>query len=175
MMKILSERAALERLDSIVSNFRSKISDYERRAKNCLTCETPGACCKDAHFVNVRITRLEAVAIGNALRRIPADRSNAVKERIEDAISRYDLSDDGEAPSQMFACPLFEKGIGCLVHSDAKPSPCIAHACYEDKTHLPPGHLLAHQEAKIERLNERTYRRYQPPLPLPIALKRVLG
>lgn len=174
MMKLLSERAALDRLAKATSDLKAAIAAYETRAKSCLKCEVQGSCCVDAHFVNVRITRLEAVAIRNALEGTPAERSDAVKRRISDAIVAYGLDDDRDAGEQTFACPLFEKGIGCLVHEDAKPSPCIVHACYENKPDLPPDELLSEQETLISRLNQRSYGRRQQPLPLPVALERVL-
>ena len=172
MIKILSERGALERLNRIISNFRSEISNYESRAKSCLTCDVNGSCCLDTHFVNVHISRLEAAAIRNALEKMPVARREAVKSRIDNAIEIYGLSEDGDTFSQTFACPLFEKGVGCLVHNEAKPSPCIAHGCYENKADLPPDRLLAKQEARIERLNRQTYGQAARLLPLPVAIKR---
>jgi len=61
-MKPISQTQALERLKNIQADLRSEISNFESRAKSCLTCDTPGACCLDAHFVNVHISRLEAGA-----------------------------------------------------------------------------------------------------------------
>ncbi|HUR98187.1 MAG TPA: hypothetical protein VMZ26_09010, partial [Pyrinomonadaceae bacterium] len=63
-MKPLAESKALEKLHALKTEFaRSIRAHYEHRAKDCSVCETPGACCLDAHFVNVHITRLEATAI----------------------------------------------------------------------------------------------------------------
>ena len=71
-MKFLSEKKALERLRDQISDLRSEISDrYEHRAKSCLTCEVKGSCCLDAHFVNVHISRLEAVNIRSILDAMP--------------------------------------------------------------------------------------------------------
>src|SRR5258706_4878468 len=134
MMRILSKQKALERLQKLKSDFKSQISeDYEHLAKSCLTCETKGACCLDAHFVNVHISRLEAVAIRSVLQTLPERKQNQIYERIDETIKKYDLSTEGDTYSQTFACPLFEKGIGCLVHQTGKPAPCITHACYENK------------------------------------------
>lgn len=170
-MKFLSEQKALERLQAIKSDLRSEISDkYEHRAKSCLTCETQGACCLDEHFVNVHISRLEAVAIQEALHKLPRTHQQAIKARVDEAIEKYSLRAEGDTFSQTYACPLFEKGIGCLVHQTGKPVPCILHACYESAADLPPDELQTRAEGQIEILNSRTYGKQQPLLPLPLAL-----
>ena len=167
-MKIASETHALEKLHQLKSDFAARIrTGYEHRAKSCATCETPGACCLDAHFVNVQITRLEAVAIRRVLDDLP--NRDAVMARVERAIDRFDLTSEGK---EFYACPLFEKGVGCLVHERGKPIPCISHACYENKEDLPPDHLVMEQECLVEELNERTYRTPTTWLPLPVALSR---
>ncbi len=173
-MKKLSEKAALDQLARIRSEFSETIrSGYEHRAKSCETCETKGACCLDAHFVNVRITRLEAAAIVRELDRLPAAKRTAVRERIIDAVERFGL-DDGDDTDKTYACPLFEHGLGCLVHATAKPLPCIAHACYEQKEDLPPEHLLHEREGRIFDISRRTYSRASFPKSLPVALKDLL-
>lgn len=172
-MKFLSEQKALERLQELKSDLRSEISDkYEHRAKSCLTCETQGACCLDAHFVNVHISRLEAVAITKALNELRQEKQRDTQARIDAAIEKYRLTTDGDTYDQTYACPLFEKGIGCLVHQTGKPVPCIMHACYESAADLPPDELQTVAEARVENLNERTYRHQRPWLPLPLALKQ---
>src|SRR5437868_2724647 len=71
-MKALSEPAALARLQHEKRAYQSHIKlVYEPAARSCRTCPTPGVCCTDAHFVNVHITRLEAVAIRDTLARTP--------------------------------------------------------------------------------------------------------
>jgi hypothetical protein len=171
-MKPMSRSTALVRLDKIRADLRSEISDYERRAKDCRACATPGACCLDAHFVNVHISRLEAVAIGNALARMPRDLRCRVEARIDNSISEYGLSAEGDTFSRTYACPLFEKGVGCVVHTTSKPVPCIVHACYENRADLPPDELQAAAERRIDDLNTRVYGRPQPLLPLPLAIKQ---
>ncbi|MEO7659871.1 MAG: hypothetical protein ABIV48_09675 [Pyrinomonadaceae bacterium] len=172
MIRPLSEKKALERLQKLTDDFKQQIAvDYEHKAKDCLTCETKGACCLDAHFVNVHISQLEAAAIKKVLGDLPATTRRAVNERIENTIERYDLTAEGDTFARTYACPLFEKGIGCLVHESGKPAPCIAHACYENKTDLPPDELLIKQERLIDDLNTRTYGGIQPILPLPLAIR----
>ena len=171
-MKLIGQTQALVKLKRLKDNFRSDISDkYEHRAKSCLTCETQGACCLDAHFVNVHISHLEAVAIKQKLETFSREKQSEIYYRIDDAITRYSLTVEGDTFAQTYSCPLFEKGTGCLVHHDGKPLACITHACYENKQDLPPGHLLAEQEAVVDDLNTRTYGRSQPWLPLPLALR----
>ena len=172
-MKFLSEKKALERLGKLTSNFRSEISDrYEHRAKSCLTCDVQGSCCLDAHFVNVHISRLESVAIIRAVESLPDGLRTKVFSRVEAAIEKYGLSEDGDTYAQKFACPLFETGIGCLVHNTGKPLPCITHACYESAADLPPDELQAEQERLIDDLNARTYGPKTKWLPLPLAIRR---
>lgn len=166
-MKVLSESRALEKLHDLKSEFAEHIRDnYESRAKSCMTCETPGACCLDTHFVNVRITRLEAVAIRRVIDKLPNGKD--VMTRVDEAVERFALLKCGE----FFACPLLEKGVGCLVHERGKPLPCIMHACYQKKEDLPPDELLTEQEGLVEELNEAVYRAPATQLPLPVAVLR---
>ncbi len=73
-MKTLSEKHALLKLRNLKTDFRDAIrQNYEHQAKDCLTCETKGACCLDAHFVNVHITKLEAVLIREKLSEFPIE------------------------------------------------------------------------------------------------------
>lgn len=176
-MKFLSERQALNRLRKIKNDYQAEIRErYEPRAKNCLTCDVQGICCTDAHFVNVHITRLEAVAILQALEKLSPERRRAIFARIVETIEKYDLNAAGETSGQTFACPLFEKGAGCLVHREAKPAPCIQHACYENQADLPPDELLSQAENLIDNLNARAYgRRAKQWLPLPIWLDSLIN
>ncbi|MBS1795076.1 MAG: hypothetical protein JSS81_14550 [Acidobacteria bacterium] len=169
-MKTLSEKQALRKLRDLKNNFRELVKrDYEFRAKDCLTCETPGACCTDAHFVNVHITRLEAALIDEELGKLAPAHLESVKERIRRAVGEFGLSAEGDTFAQTFACPLFEKGAGCLVHA-VKPVPCIAHACYDRREDLPPDELTTAAEAEIEKLDARTYKKHPRWLPLPVYL-----
>jgi hypothetical protein len=170
-MKPLSESKALAKLKAIRAEFRDQIREnYEHRAKSCVTCETPGACCLDEHFVNVRITRLEAVAVEGRLDKLAPEQKERVFSRINETISRYKLEGCSAPELKTYACPLFEKGIGCLVHHTAKPLPCIAHACYERKEDLPSDDLLAERETEIDKLNRRVYGKVTS-LPIPLAVR----
>jgi hypothetical protein len=172
-MKRLTEKQGLERLKRIKGSFQNLIAEtYEPNAKSCTTCVTKGACCLDAHFVNVHITRLEAVAIHNALEKLPTDRRDAVFVRNAETIRKYSLDSGYDSFSKTFACPLFEKNAGCLVHEEGKPSPCIQHACYENKSDLPPDELQTKVENQTERLNFQVYRNAWNWLPLPVWLLR---
>ncbi|MBK7709335.1 MAG: hypothetical protein IPJ30_27155 [Acidobacteria bacterium] len=172
-MKRFSEKLGLRKLADVKAAFRARIVDeFEFRAKSCVTCETKGACCLDAHFVNVHISRLEAVAMRKRLETLDPELRAAVDERITEAIAKYKLDEALDTFAATYACPLFEKGIGCLVH-DVKPAACIGHACYEREEDLPPDQLLDAAEAEIDRLNRQTYRSSQPWLPLPLWLRRL--
>lgn len=169
-MKTLSEKQALLKLRKLKDDFRSFVKqNYEHRAKSCETCETKGACCLDAHFVNVHITRLEAVLIKEELKKLAPEKQKEIYQRIAETIEKYDLNSEGDTFQKTFACPLFEKNVGCLIHA-VKPIPCIAHACYERKEDLPPDELQTETEEKIERLNEQTYKKFPRWLPLPVYL-----
>ncbi len=170
-MKILSEKVALRRLDKIKTAYRSEIQNYETNAKSCLTCETQGACCLDAHFVNVHITRLEAIAMREVLDKLDETKQIEINQRIAETIEKYNLKDSVNTFKQTFACPLFEKGTGCLVHA-VKPVPCIQHACYDRQADLPPDSLQEEAESKIERLNQQTYGNSKW-LPLPVWLQKL--
>src|SRR5687768_665623 len=169
-MKPLSEKQSLAKLRNLKNDFRACVKqNYEHRAKDCGTCETKGACCLDAHFVNVHITRLEAVLIREELAGLSPEKQNEIDKRIAETIEKYDLTGEGDTFQKTFACPLFEKNIGCLIHS-VKPVACIAHACYERREDLPPDELQAETEEKIARLDEQTYKKFPRWLPLPLYL-----
>jgi hypothetical protein len=167
----MSEGRALDILQNLRDDFRRSITDnYELRAKPCSGCDTTGACCLDAHFVNVRISRLEAVAIRRELDALDKTHRESVYARIDDAIRRFRL--DGSDDLRTYACPLYKTGVGCLVHDTAKPLPCIQHACYENKKDLPPDDLLEAAELEVGQLNRRVYGRQQTLLPLPVAVRK---
>jgi Fe-S-cluster containining protein len=93
-------------------------------------------------------------------------------ERVEDAIRRFSL--EGEDSFETYACPLFEKEVGCLVHA-VKPVPCVQHACYERAEEMPPDALADDTEIELDRLTRRTYGKSLPSYPIPVALKAVLN
>ena len=166
-MRRLSESTAIRELLRGRRALRRDIAErYETKARPCSECATPGICCLDAHFVNVRITRLETAAIRKALDELPSEIRERVAARARDAVERFKLDADSSAT---YACPLFEKGFGCLVHNTAKPAPCILHACYDDPADLPPDSLLQTEEARTANLDRRTYGRITL-TPIPVAL-----
>lgn len=169
-MKFLSESNALRRLEDIKSEYRREIQiSYEPNAKSCLTCETRGACCVDEHFVNVHISRLEAMAIRKKLNDFSAEKRFEIYGRIKKSIEKYDLKNSPDSFAKTFACPLFERETGCLIHS-VKPVPCIQHACYERREDLPPDELQVNAEEEIEQLNKKTYGKNSVWLALPVWL-----
>lgn len=176
-MRKLNEADAVARLKRGKVRFQTHIKlNYEHRALSCRVCPTPGVCCTDAHFVNVHITRLEAVAIRDTLARTPrlseAER-RAVYVRAHEAVRRYGLASAGDTFAQTFSCPLFLKGVGCLVHQRAKPAPCVQHACYESWADVPPLDAQWREEGRIERLNTEVYGTAWEWLPLPVWLTLV--
>jgi len=176
-MRKLNEAEAVARLKRGKVRFQTHVKlNYEHRALSCRACPTPGVCCTDAHFVNVHITRLEAVAIRDTLARTPRlneDERRAVYVRAREAVGRYGLTHSGDTLAQTFSCPLFAKGVGCLVHQRAKPAPCVQHACYEDWADVPPLDAQWREEGRIERLNEEVYGTAWEWLPLPVWLTLV--
>ena len=176
-MRKLTEREAVARLKRGKVRFQTHVKlNYEHRALSCRACPTPGVCCTDAHFVNVHITRLEAVAIRDTLARTPRlseDERRAVYARAHEAVGRYGLTTNGDTLAQTFSCPLFLRGVGCLVHQRAKPAPCVQHACYEDWSDVPPLDGQWREEGRIERLNTEVYGAAWEWLPLPVWLTLV--
>jgi hypothetical protein len=165
---------ALRELRQIKSSYRRFVkANFETAARDCAACPTFGACCTDAHFVNVHITNLEAVAIWEKLNELPEKEKAKIKQRIAETIEKYELCESGDTFRQTFACPLFEPRIGCFVHDAGKPAACISHGCYEKSADLPPACLQANAERKIERLNQEIYGDLWCWLPLPLQLKRV--
>lgn len=173
-MRKISEQAALARLQRAKANYQSHIKvEYEHAARDCRTCPTPGVCCTDAHFVNVHITRLEAVAIRETLARTPRltdEARRAVYRRAQETVTRFGLRKRDETYAQTYSCPLFEPQVGCLVHRRAKPAPCIQHACYDNWADVPPIDLQWRTEHRIEQLNERVYGQAWNWLPTPLWL-----
>jgi hypothetical protein len=177
MSRKQSERDALAQLQRVKSAYQSFIKlNYEHAARDCRTCPTRGVCCTDAHFVNVHVTRLEAVAIRETLGRTPRltdEGRRAVYERARRAVERYQLRASGDTFSQTYSCPLYDPKLGCLVHARAKPAPCIQHACYENWEDLPPANLQARTEHRVEQLNTEVYGAAWAWLPLPLWLSLV--
>src|SRR5687768_1325649 len=104
-MKPLSETTALEKLHLLKTGFTTSVREnYEHRAKDCATCETKGACCLDAHFVNAHITRLEAAAIRRTLGRLSSEKQSEIFTRVEKTISDYGLLESGDTFSKTYAC-----------------------------------------------------------------------
>lgn len=172
-MKTLSETNALKKLRNLKSAYKKHIAEnFEHRAKDCLTCETKGVCCLDEHFVNVHITKLEAVLIKKEIQKFSLEKQTEIFARVKTTIEKYDLKSEGDSFEKTFACPLFEKDVGCLIHN-VKPVPCIQHACYERREDLPPDELQTDMEGEIERLNEQTYRKSAQWLPLPIWIAKI--
>ncbi len=172
-MKKLAETKALAALQETKEAFRKLIkTNFEIKAQSCATCPTKGVCCLDAHFVNIRITRLEAVAIRQTLAGLSEEKQKKVYRRAVEAVEKFELKSAENDSPKTFACPLFEKEIGCLAHSEAKPAPCISHACYENAEDLPPEELQTTVELKVERLNRRTYGNLEF-LPLPVWLELI--
>jgi hypothetical protein len=169
-----SEPQALTQLQRLKTSYQNRIRrDFEHAALDCRTCRTPGACCTDAHFVNVHVTRLEAVAIRETLRRTPRlseDEKREVYARAREAVVRYGLRASGDSFAQTYACPLYLPRLGCLVHRRAKPAPCIQHACYENWEDLPPDALQERVEQRVEKLNREVYGSAWAWLPLPLWL-----
>jgi hypothetical protein len=169
-----SEQEALAQLQRTKASYQSFIKlNYEHAADDCRTCPTRGVCCTDAHFVNVHITRLEAVAVRETLARTPrlSDAGRrAVYKRAVEAVRQYNLSTVGDTFKQTYSCPLYEPTVGCLVHARAKPAPCIQHACYESWEDLPPASLQARAEHRVEQLNEEVYGTEWEWLPVPVWL-----
>ncbi|MGI9107904.1 MAG: hypothetical protein ACR2G4_16840 [Pyrinomonadaceae bacterium] len=178
-MKRLTEATALARLRREKIAFQSHIKrNYEAAARDCRVCPTPGVCCTDAHFVNVHITRLEAVAIRETLARTPRlddDARRAVYARARLAVKRYNLHTTfaGDTYAQTYSCPLFAPGTGCLVHARAKPAPCTQHACYDNWEEMPPVALQWRAEHRVEQLNEQTFGAAWAWLPTPLWLTLV--
>lgn len=168
------EHTALAQLQRVKASYQSFLKlNYEHNAENCRTCPTRGVCCTDAHFVNVNITRLEAVAIRETLARTPRlnkEQQRAVYERARRAVELYGLKAAGDTFAQTYSCPLYDPSTGCLVHRRAKPAPCIQHACYENWEDLPPTSLQSRTEHRVEQLNEEVYGRAWAWLPTPLWL-----
>ena len=176
-MRRLSEAEALARLRRGKAAFRTHVKlNFEHRALDCRACPTPGVCCTDAHFVNVHITRLEAVAVRDTLAltpRLTDEERRAVYTRARECVGRYGLSAAPDSFAQTFSCPLFVKGAGCLVHQRAKPAPCVQHACYEDWADVPPLDTQWREERRIEQLNTEVYGAAWEWLPIPVWLTLV--
>src|SRR5215210_2843399 len=99
-MNSLAEQEALARLQRVKASYQTHIKlNYEHAAEDCRTCPVRGVCCTDAHFVNVHITRLEAVAIRETLERTPRLTEAAKRDvyrRAREAVARYRLSASGD-------------------------------------------------------------------------------
>ncbi len=160
----------LEKLKRTKTNYQTMIREnFEFKAKDCITCETKGVCCTDAHFVNVHITELEAGVIIETLSQFPVEKQTEIFKRVENTVEKYHLKDSGNTFAQTYACPLFEAELGCIIHGETKPLPCMSHACYEKKEDLPPQFLEDYATEKVEKLNREAFGEASW-LPLPVWL-----
>lgn len=175
MMSWVSETKAIATLASIRARFSAKIRDYEKKARKCSECLNPGACCLDQHFVNVRISRLEAETIARTVAELDPALRFRVEARTRDVAEMLRVAGGGTESERTFACPLFEPVRGCLAHENAKPLACIAHACYERPEDLPPDELLSEAEEEVARLNERVYGNKALIKPIPTAVAERMG
>lgn len=155
----MPEAKALVQLRRAKQGFSDYIAkNYAAKAKDCRTCST--ICCQDSDFVNINITRLEALAIWQTLKnssRVSKEKFIEILERTRQTVHKYKLSAIGDTFSQTYSCPLFEPNIGCLVHWKAKPAPCIQHGCYDDWRDLPDTKEFARVEKRVEQLTDRVY------------------
>ncbi|HZS47555.1 MAG TPA: hypothetical protein VFC63_20960 [Blastocatellia bacterium] len=154
-MRKINESEALARLKRIKDNFRAYIGRHSQNAIDCSTCSMP--CCQDSKFVNVNITRLEATAILRTLQqspRISKQKFYQIITKAEQTVVRHRLDAVGDTFKQTYSCPLFEKGVGCLVHYKAKPAPCIQFGCYEDWQDIPDMTEFHRVQRRVERLHE---------------------
>ncbi|MGQ9897102.1 MAG: hypothetical protein ACUVR8_06055 [Acidobacteriota bacterium] len=165
---------ALTRLRRIKQRFARYVGkNYGHLAADCAACPTP--CCADAQFVNVHIVQLEAKAMLDTLRYSPKHGPAKVQEvlaRAADAVTRYRLTESGDTFRQTYACPLFESGVGCLVHWKAKPAACIQHGCYERWEDLPETETQWHVERQVATLDAAVYGVPSTWLPIPLWLLR---
>ncbi|MCS7078424.1 MAG: hypothetical protein NZ585_00030 [Chloracidobacterium sp.] len=147
---------------------------YGHLAADCAVCPTP--CCADAQFVNVHIVRLEAEAMLETLRRSPKHGPDKVREvlaRAHAAVVRYGLTETGDTFAQTYACPLFEPGVGCLVHWKAKPAACIQHGCYERWEDLPETGTQRAVERQVAALDEAVHGAPAVWLPIPLWITKL--
>ncbi len=165
---------ALTQLRRIKQRFACYIGKtYGHLAADCATCPTP--CCADAQFVNVHIVRLEAKAMLATLQNSPKHGPARVREvlaRAADAVARYGLTETGDTFGQTYACPLFEPGVGCLVHWKAKPAACIQHGCYERWEDLPETGTQRRVERQVAALDAAVHGAPSTWLPIPLWLLR---
>ncbi|OYT72493.1 MAG: hypothetical protein CFK52_04625 [Chloracidobacterium sp. CP2_5A] len=171
----LEKATALARLRRLKQRFARYIGRaYGHLAADCAGCPTP--CCADAQFVNVNIARLEAEAMLATLRQSAKrgpEKAREVIARARVAVARYGLTETGDAFEKTYACPLFERGVGCLVHWKAKPAACIQHGCYERWEDLPETGTQRAVERQVAALDEAAYGAPSVWLPIPLWLAKL--
>lgn len=171
----VAKATALARLRRLKQRFAQYIGKtYGHLAADCAVCPTP--CCADAQFVNVHVVRLEAEAMLETLRRSPKHGPDKVREvvaRARAAVARYGLTETGDTFAQTYACPLFERGVGCLVHWKAKPAACIQHGCYERWEDLPETGTQRAVERRAAALDESVHGAPAVWLPIPLWIAKL--
>jgi Fe-S-cluster containining protein len=170
-MKFLSETSGLRIIEEARRDLRIAVSTHEVMAKDCQTCETRGLCCTDTHFVNVRISPLETKAIINHIEGLSDRLKTRIRMRLAESLENFEEQTPTDAESVFYSCPLFDKDVGCSVH-EVKPGACIHHACYENKSDLPPAMILDEYEEVVELANKRVYGKDQTSVPIPLAIGR---
>lgn len=156
-MKLRSRTNGLIALTRVRNELRSAVAGFEEKAASCETCTTRGECCRDEHFVNVRVTAIEAQAIRSAIAELPTMLRDKVYARAELAANALSAAANSGDDRQTYSCPLYDAELQCLVHTTAKPAACIVHACYENADDLPPDELLETAERAAIEISRSVY------------------
>jgi hypothetical protein len=107
------------------------------------------------------------------LQKLPIEKQKEIYCRIEQTIENYDLKSSGDTFAQTFACPLFEKEIGCLVHASGKTRRVHSACVLRKQTGFAARRVTVGSRNEIERLNEQTYKTSARWLSLPVFLHLV--
>lgn len=171
-MKLRSRTNGLVALTRVRDELRSAVARFEENAASCETCTTRGECCRDEHFVNVRVTAIEAEAIRSAVVALPTKLRDEVYARAEVAANALSTAANAGDDRQTYSCPLYDAELQCLVHTKAKPAACIVHACYESADDLPPDDLLETAERAAIEISRSVYGKDIAAVAIPFAIEQ---
>ncbi len=160
---------ALDALTRVKIAFVRKSDSTEKQVRSCLDCD---AHCCQVGFNSMRVHRIEAEALR---RRLQGDDLRslipAIIEKAKSEVRERGLLENEDAN---FNCPLLSDEGRCLVHGPAQPAGCLTFSPVADGGCDHDLAFFAKHVKGIRAAERKAYGRESEPLPIPVALLRVL-
>ena len=160
---------ALEALARVKAAFVGKSDTAATNVRSCAGCDA--RCCK-VGLNSMRVHRIEAEALK---RRIEQEDLRAMIPTIV-AKAKSEVRERGlEANSDAtYTCPLLSDEGHCLVHGPAQPAGCLTFSPVDDGGCDHDLGFFGKHVKGISKAEKKAYGRESEPLPIPVALLRIL-